>query len=311
MKNFLETEHNVSVYNFHDVLSLHLNNADKLSGKILATCYFHESDFPLYMHAHSFYEINIVTSGEGLHYIGKNRIPAKSGDVFVIPPNFKHGYEDLKDLVIFHIVLSNEFFEKYNTFLKDIYGFSLLFNIEPALRTKTSSSVFPSIPPSDFLHHMNEMYKLDALCKEDGVGPLQEGTKCLKILNLLADFAKVMTANEIKSNQNIFIDTPSILKVITYIESNYHTNVTIQDLCRISSMSRSSLLKQFAELCKYSPTDYLLRIRIEKACELLKNSNHSIARIAQDCGFYDSSHFSKTFLKLQNVSPKEYRKQFR
>ena len=153
------------------------------------------------------------------------------------------------------------------------------------------------------------MYKIDTLCKENE--RLQEGTKCLKILNLLADFAKTMTASKIKSNQNVFIDTPNILKVLTYIENNYHTNVTVEELCRISNMSRSSLLKQFSELCKYSPTDYLMRIRIEKACDFLKETNLSIARIAQDCGFYDSSHFSKTFLKLQKMSPKEYRKQFR
>ncbi|MBQ8428259.1 MAG: AraC family ligand binding domain-containing protein, partial [Clostridia bacterium] len=121
MNTFFETEHPVSFYHFQDVLALRMANAKQFSSQILATCYFHENDFPLYMHAHSFYEINVITKGEGIHYIGENSIPTKSGDVFVIPPNFKHGYEDTKNLVIFHIVLSNAFLEKYSNLLKDIY----------------------------------------------------------------------------------------------------------------------------------------------------------------------------------------------
>ena len=311
MKQFYKFEHSVSNYSFQDVLSILFKNAEEIAPHLLATCYFHEDDFPLYMHSHDYYEINVISSGEGMHHLEQTSLHAKTGDVFVIPPNFKHGYESLKNLSVFHILLSNKFFEKYQSLLKEIYGFSLLFNIEPALRSQSSNIIFPSIAHSDFMHYLNEMHRLDQLCKEDESGELHEGSKCLKILNLLADFAKTLTSSEMQPTKNVFIDTPNLLKVITYIENNYHANITVSDLCKISNMSRSSLLKQFTELCKYSPTDYLLRIRIEKACEFLKNTNHSVARIAQDCGFYDSSHFSKTFLKLQNLSPKEYRKQFR
>ncbi|MBR2321406.1 MAG: AraC family ligand binding domain-containing protein, partial [Clostridia bacterium] len=284
MNPFFQTEHPTSVYNFEDVLAIRVKNAESVAHKIFATCYFHENDFPLYMHSHSYYEINVIVEGEGVHYIGENDVVAKSGDVFIIPPNVRHGYEDSHDLSIFTVVLSDAFLKKYNLLLKEIYGFTMLFNIEPSLRSKTKSNLFPSIPPSDFLHLLNEMHKLNHICLQDSEGVLHEGMKCLKILNLLADFANYMDKSAAKDDQNVFVDTPNILKVLTYIENNYHTNVTINDLCKISNMSRSSLLKQFSEVCKYSPTDYLLSIRIEKACEFLKSTNLSVARIAQDCG---------------------------
>ena len=84
-KNFLQTEHQVSVYNFEDVLASRYANAKELSSQLLATCYFHEDEFPLYMHAHSFYEINVVTSGEGIHYIGNNNLSAMPGKTKNIP----------------------------------------------------------------------------------------------------------------------------------------------------------------------------------------------------------------------------------
>ena len=95
--------------------------------------------------------------------------------------------------------------------------------------------------------------------------------------------------------------------MLSYIEDNFAETVTLSDLCRVSNMSRSSLLKQFHRLCRCSPSDYLLNTRVENACKMLEHSDHSIAQIAQDCGFYDSSHFSKMFCKVKKMLPKDYR----
>lgn len=81
----------------------------------ICNAYFHDDAqlFPILMHNHSFYEINIVTSGSGWHYIENQCIKAKLGSVFVIPPNVRHGYytEDPHSFKIFHILLSSYFME--------------------------------------------------------------------------------------------------------------------------------------------------------------------------------------------------------
>lgn len=311
MKNFFEIEHTTSVYHFQDVLKGRFYIHADLYKQIQAIAYFHENDFPLYMHSHSFYEINVVTAGEGIHYLGTNSFPVKTGDFFVIPPDYKHGYEETKKLTVFHIALSDEFMRKYLPLLKETYGFSLLFQIEPTLRAENNFKLFPTIPQNDFVYHLHEMNLLSEMSLAAESGILQEGNKCLKILNIIADFAKIVTADEVKTPKNIFIDTPSVLRTITFIEKNYSGSFTINDLCKIANMSRSSLLKQFAILCKCSPANYLMRIRIEKACDLLRSTNYSIARIAQDCGFYDSSHFTKSFSQIMKELPKEYRNRYK
>ena len=95
--------------------------------------------------------------------------------------------------------------------------------------------------------------------------------------------------------------------MLSYIETNFAEDIVLADLCALSNMSRSTLLKQFAKLCNCSPTDYLLKTRVENSCKLLEHSDASVASIAQDCGFYDSSHFSKAFFKLKGMLPREYR----
>ena len=311
MKNFLEIEHSTSVYHFQDVLKGRFYIHADLHKQIHALAYFHENDFPLYMHSHSFYEINVVTGGEGIHYLGGNSFPVKTGDVFVIPPDYKHGYEETKKLTIFHIVLSNEFMEKYLPILKETYGFSLLFQIEPTLRAEDNFKLFPTIPQNDFVYHLHEMNELAEMTVEAESGVLHEANKCLKILNMIADFAKIVSSNEAKPSKSVFIDTPSVLRAITFIEQNYNGSFTVTDLCKAANMSRSSLLKQFSTLCKCSPATYLMRVRIEKACDMLRSTNYSIARIAQDCGFYDSSHFTKSFHQTMKELPKEYRNRYR
>jgi len=311
MNNFLEVEHSVSVYHFQDVLRNRFHIHADLYKQIQAIAYFHENDFPLHMHSHSFYEINIVTAGEGTHYLGENSFPVKTGDVFIIPPDFKHGYEETKKLTVFHVALSGEFFKKYTPLLKETYGFSLLFQIEPNLRAENNFKLFPTIPQNDFVYLLYEMNQLAQLSLLAESGTLYETNKHFKILNMIADFAKIMAANELKTAKNVFIDTPSLLKAITFIEQNYNGSFTITDLCKIANMSRSSLLKQFSMLCKCSPANYLMRIRIEKSCELLRSTTHSIARIAQDCGFYDSSHFTKSFFQVMKELPKDYRNRFK
>ncbi len=312
MNHYAERErHSISVYQFQDILRNRFYIHADLYKQIRAIAYFYENEFPLRMHSHSFYEINVVTAGEGVHHLRETSIPVKTGDVFVIPPDFQHGYEETKKLTVFHIALSDVFMEKYLPLLKETYGFSLLFQIEPTFRAQNDCKLFPSLAQNDFvyfLHEMDELAKI-SLMAESGV--IHEENKCLKILNMIADFAKILASSEGKTNSNAFIDTPSILRAITYIEQHYNGSVTVNDLCKIANMSRSTLLKQFSALCKCSPANYLLRIRIEKACELLRATNYSIARIAQDCGFYDSSHFIKSFSQTMKTLPKEYRSRFK
>jgi AraC family transcriptional regulator len=74
-------------------------------------------------------------------------------------------------------------------------------------------------------------------------------------------------------------------------------------------MSRSSYIRKFKEICKIPPSTYITQRRIESAKNMLANTSYSISEIAYRTGFYDTSHFTKTFELETNLTPANYRKQ--
>lgn len=68
---------------------------------------------------------------------------------------------------------------------------------------------------------------------------------------------------------------------------------------------------RFRELLRMSPSEYMLKLRIEIAQKFLNASNKSIAEVAAESGFYDQSHCTKRYRKVTGTTPLAYRKQFR
>ena len=91
------------------------------------------------------------------------------------------------------------------------------------------------------------------------------------------------------------------------IHNNYAEKITINELARLAKMSRSVFVKQFEHYTNSTVNNYIMNTRLEKAISLL-NTNASVSKIAQDCGFFDSSHFSRYFKQNTGCSPLEYRK---
>lgn len=297
--------HNNYIYSFRQALDANYFLSEEQKKQVMLFCYFHKNDFPIQMHSHEFYEINVITEGTGRHYIENNSFSITSGDFFIIPPNVRHGYSEKSNLDIFHIILSDRFFAKYRDELRSIHGFSLLFNIEPRLRAKSNLKIFPNISASDFMFFLSEIGKLYKL--NQSVESMNETEKCIKTLNLICEFAHIVTSKEYSDGARSFADIRQITKVLSYIDNNYNYKITLSDLCKLCNMSRSTLLNQFHALCNCSPAEYIHSVRIDNARKLLTESELSIATIAQECGFYDSSHFTKAFFQKTNMLPKDYR----
>lgn len=294
------------IYSFRRALEANYLLTEEQQRQVMLFCYYHKNDFPIPMHSHEFYEINVVVEGSGTHFIENNSFPTSSGDFFFIPPDIHHGYAEESDLSIFHMILSDRFFARYREELRAIHGFSLLFNIEPRLRAKNNLKIFPRIAAGDFMYFRNEMNKLYKL--NHAKDSLHETEKCIKALNLIYEFSEIATSHDYRPENRPFVDIGPITNVLTYIENNYNNKITLEELSAVSNMSRSTLLNQFHALCNCSPTEYLQSVRIENAKKMLEETDRSIATVAQECGFYDSSHFTKAFLQKTSMLPKEYRR---
>lgn len=98
-----------------------------------------------------------------------------------------------------------------------------------------------------------------------------------------------------------------LLQVLDYIDAHLHQEIKLTDLASLLGMSQFHFSHQFKQATGISPYQYLLQQRIERAKQLLKQSDYSIADIALTCGFNSHSHLSKQFRQLMGITPKAYR----
>lgn len=106
------------------------------------------------------------------------------------------------------------------------------------------------------------------------------------------------------------IDVINIAKSISFMECNYTTAISIEELSAESNFSVRQFSRIFRDTYKMTPGHYILTLRIQHACSLLKNTTLSVSEIAFQSGFNDSNYFSRQFHKMFNVTPRDYRSQF-
>ena len=99
-----------------------------------------------------------------------------------------------------------------------------------------------------------------------------------------------------------------IRRSMVYLNEHYSENVSVESLARIANYSPAQFRRLFRELTQMSPSDYVAKVRINAAKTLLATTNRRISDIAADVGFFDHSHFIRTFRRMVGVTPAKYRK---
>ena len=107
------------------------------------------------------------------------------------------------------------------------------------------------------------------------------------------------------------IESYSQLREVTdHLDKVYQTKVSVEELASMAGMSVRQLERRFKEAFKTTPMQYVMKLRILKACQRLSSSQDSITEIALEVGFYDHSSFTKKFVQMIGNTPREYRQKF-
>lgn len=102
----------------------------------------------------------------------------------------------------------------------------------------------------------------------------------------------------------------SMASVIEYLHGHFSENIRTEDLAEMSGLSISHFERRFRLAFGSSPRQYLIRIRIENAAALLRTTDKTITQIANAVGFFDHSHFSRSFQKVMSLSPTNFRNKY-
>jgi transcriptional regulator GlxA family with amidase domain len=100
----------------------------------------------------------------------------------------------------------------------------------------------------------------------------------------------------------------ALRRLVAYVEANLESKVELMDLARVANLSRCHFAYAFKQSLGCTPHRYVMSRRLERARQLLAESELPIVEIALATGFVDQSHFSRRFRASFGVSPLAYRR---
>lgn len=101
---------------------------------------------------------------------------------------------------------------------------------------------------------------------------------------------------------------PKLDGVVAWLRAHFREPVSIAALARIAGMSVRNFNRRFHEIFGVSPQTFLIKTRVQAACEALRNTATPIGDIALDLGFYDQSSFTGHFRRHMGLTPLRYRR---
>jgi transcriptional regulator GlxA family with amidase domain len=101
-----------------------------------------------------------------------------------------------------------------------------------------------------------------------------------------------------------------ILQVQYYIQASYNQSLKISELAGLACMSERTFLRQFTSATTMKPIQYIQKVRVKKACELLESTSQSFEQIALSIGYDDVNSFRKVFTKTIGLTPSAFKARF-
>lgn len=134
----------------------------------------------------------------------------------------------------------------------------------------------------------------------------RNGQLKLFFARLIDEYNDELSKRQIKQEQPTEA-SEYIKNAISYIAQNYSQNIKINDLADYVGVNRSYLASSFKKATGYSPKEYLLSLRMERAKSLLETTDMTINGISNAIGYTDQLAFSRMFKRYAGVSPTVYR----
>lgn len=256
---------------------------------------------PLHMHYNEGIELCYVTKGRYEWVVGDTKYLLFPGNGFVTCPWEKHGSpREVVDLgEIFWMVIKPEIFtESGQFFLGNWSRFSdgenqLIGNILSQNPKHTIQKAQPFKLLFERLQH-------ELATREFGYYQ--------RVCNVVEEFL-ISTVRIIQNRDNLLIENQNwFANFDAMLHDNIAKKWTLQEMACMNQVGVTTLTQLVKEHTGYTPANYLIYLRLEKAKRMLADSSRSMTSIALDCGFYSSQHFSSTFSKWVGVQPSAFRR---
>lgn len=273
-------------------------------------------DFDAPFHNHDFLEIAYVAEGAGFHYIGGEVRKVRKGDLYIIPVGVPHVFRPAAadparhPLAVYNCVLSPRLLDRLDPFVTD----------------RSVAAFMQSLPTGEFrgysLQEAGSALDLLYLTLHREFSLPQQGssdylhTLLLQLFILICRFAELPQANApLPAPGGRQMPPPAskapFARVLADLDRHIQEETTLADLALSSGYSERHLQRLFRQHTGQSFSRYRQNRRIERSCELIRNTDLKIGVIAEQVGYRDVDTFVSVFKRCTGLAPNAYRKQAR
>jgi AraC family transcriptional regulator len=242
--------------------------------------FFCNRDYRVERNNYNSYLIMYIKKGSGVVLFNNVSYTAKTNDVIILNCHQPHGYYTEEGWETLWLHFDGNTIKSF---------FELLYS-RIGLVMPTGNSIVVKHILTDIV----DRYKENK--------PLPESVISYSIHRMLTEMILISSDHKYEDNA-----TNPVLDAMTYIESNYHRKITINELSDYVNISPFHFSRLFKKETNYSPYEFIIKIRIDKARILLKKTHKSIKEIAFEVGFNCESNFVDAFHKRVNQTPKSFR----
>ena len=256
----------------------------------------------LHLHRHAFSELIIVLGGEAVHTVDGVASLAHPGDVFTILGSCVHGFTETRKFEICNIAFRPGVLAPYAAMLGRLPGYHALFHgNRRAVGQKRLQEPFRLKPEElGLIADLSRTMEKEVMTKRPGYEPFITGA----FLQLVVELSRASSGwgAKLELGQN-----SAVASIISFMEAHYSEQMPLADLAARANMSVNNLIRIFKKTTDMTPIDYLIHLRVRKACEQLADPLCSIKEITFSSGFSDSNYFARQFRKIMGMTASQFR----
>lgn len=233
--------------------------------------------------------VNYCVKGAGFCELGGRRYSVEPGDLLVVPSGVPHVYGTCPDRPW------------------SIHWFHAMGEHVPALLAELGVSVQR---PTLHVGYRRELVALFAELRASLADDYSE-PRLLYASRVLTYLLGSMIRAVRESSPSSVGTSARVQATIEHMRQHFATSLRVETLASMAELSTSQYAVRFRELTGDSPKNFLMRLRIHRATQLLDTTSESISVIARRVGYDDPLYFSRAFRRLHEVSPSGYREGWR
>jgi AraC family L-rhamnose operon transcriptional activator RhaR len=261
--------------------------------KFVIKAYYQED---MATHNHNFFELVYITGGSTWHTLNKTTGSLSLGDYFIVDYGSVHCYAQSKELTLINCLFLPEIIDDT---LKGCRSFEELLHV---CLLRYYKLYLGNTPANRIFHDENGriLQLLTGMMKEyeeKKVGYAE--IFCSRLLEIM-----ILTIRNVVDNNSRILKNEIILKVIRYINGNYHNQKLLSEFCELYHYSTQYISRKFKQETGFTIREYVQKVRIEKSCELLAGSDLPIVEIAETVGYADLKFFNNLFKRMIKMSPR-------